>query len=103
MKKVILIIVLLLVLSPLFAWKELDFASANHTIIGYINGVLELSVSNFYYASANEGKGLSLNINDDANNHRFLIAPTHTPKSVAVDREFLPDFIKFGLSTYLIA
>ena len=82
MKKVILIFILLLVLSPLFAWKELDYASTHNTIIGHISGILELTVSNFYYASANSGKGLNLNINDDTNNHRFLIAPTHTPKSV---------------------
>lgn len=66
----------------LFAWKELDFASTNQSIIAHIEGVLELDLSGFYYSGMNEGKGLNLNINDDTNNFRYLIAPTQTPKSV---------------------
>ena len=66
----------------LFALKELDFASTSQSIIAHIEGVLELDLSGFYYSGMNEGKGLNLNINDDTNNFRYLIAPTQTPKSV---------------------
>ena len=83
MKKTILILIMLLtLLMSLFAWKELDFTTNSHNIIGHISGVFELSVSNFYYAGANGGKGLNLDINDEMNNNRFLIAPTQLPKSV---------------------
>lgn len=83
MKKIAAILIILLTVSvSLFAWKELDFASTNQGLIAYINGVFELDVTEFYYAGMNEGKGLNLNINDETNNFRYLIAPTQTPKSV---------------------
>lgn len=83
MKKIIAILIILLTVSiSVFAWKELDFASTNQGLIAYINGVFELDVTEFYYAGSNDGKGLNLNINDESNNFRYLIAPTQTPKSV---------------------
>lgn len=82
MKRLFIVLLMIIVLAPLFAWKELDFNSTNQTIIAHINGVLELDLSDFYYAGMNEGKGLNLNINDDTNNFRYLIAPTQTSKSV---------------------
>ena len=66
----------------LFAWKELDFAARSSEIVAYIDEVLELDITGFYYAGINEGKGLNLNINDDTNNFRYLVAPTQTPQSV---------------------
>lgn len=82
MKKVLVILIILFTTFSLFAWKELDYASTLQEIVAYINGVLDLELSGFYYTGINEGKGLNLNINDDTNNFRYLIAPTQTPKSV---------------------
>ena len=82
MKKILAFILLLIIPVSLFAWKELDFAASSQNIIAYINGVLELDVSPFQYAGMNEGKGINLNINDDTNNFRYLIAPTQAPESV---------------------
>lgn len=82
MKKVFVVLIVLFVAFSLFAWKELDFASTHEDIIAHIDGVLELDLSGFYYSSINEGKGLNLNINDETNNFRYLIAPTQTSKSV---------------------
>lgn len=82
MKKIIAFIILLIIPFSLFAWKELDFAASTQSIVAYINGVLELDISPFYYACMNEGKGINLNINDDTNNFRYLIAPTQSPESV---------------------
>ena len=83
MKKITIILIILLTVSvSLFAWKELDFASTSQGVIAHINGVFELEVSEFYYANDNEGKGINLNINDENNNFRYLIAPSSTPKSI---------------------
>lgn len=83
MKKFISILIILLTVSvSLFAWKELDFASTSQGVIAHINGVFELDVTEFYYSDMNEGKGLNLNINDENNNFRYLIAPTTSPKTV---------------------
>lgn len=82
MKKVLVLIIILFVTFSLFAWKELNYAASNQGIVAHINEVFELELSGFYYTSLNEGKGLNLNINDDTNNFRYLIAPTQTPKSV---------------------
>ena len=82
MKKILVIILMVLVLTPLFAWKEFDFLTTNTSILAHINGVFEMTVSSFYYAGSNDGKGLNLNINDETNNFRYLISPTQTPKSV---------------------
>ena len=73
---------MILALSPLFAWKELDFLRTDTSILAHINGVFEMEVTSFYYAGSNGGKGLNLNINDETNNFRYLISPTQTPKSV---------------------
>lgn len=82
MKKILVILFMILALSPLFAWKELDFLTTNTSILAHINGVFEMEVTSFYYAGSNDGKGLNLNINDETNNFRYLISPTQTPKSV---------------------
>ncbi len=82
MKKILVILFMIFALSPLFAWRELDFLTTNTSILAHINGVFEMTVSNFYYASSNDGKGLNLNINDESNNFRYLISPTQTPKTV---------------------
>lgn len=82
MKKVLVSIIILFVTFSLFAWKELNYAASNQEIVAHINEVFELELSGFYYASLNEGKGLNLNINDDTNNFRYLIAPTQNPKTV---------------------
>ena len=74
--------IILFTAFSLFAWKELDNNSTSQEIVAHINEVFELELSSFYYTSINEGKGLNLNINDDTNNFRYLIAPTQTPKSV---------------------
>lgn len=82
MKKILALIFILLISFSLFAWKELDNLRTNQSILAYINGVLELEISPFNYANLNGGKGINLNINDDTNNFRYLIAPTQTPNSV---------------------
>ena len=82
MKKFLIVLLMLTLSFSLFAWKELDFAANSLEIIGHINGVLELDLTGFYYTNINEGKGLNLNINDDTNNFRYLIAPTQTPQSI---------------------
>ena len=82
MKKVIIALIVLFTTFSLFAWKELNYAANNQEIVAHINEVFELDLSSFYYTSLNEGKGLNLNINDETNNFRYLIAPTQTPKSV---------------------
>ena len=82
MKKILVIILMVFVLTPLFAWKELDFLRQNTSILAHINGVFEMEVTSFYYAGMNGGKGLNLNINDENNNFRYLISPTQIPKSV---------------------
>ena len=82
MKKILALIFILLIPFSLFAWNELDNLRTNQSILAYINGVLELEISPFNYANLNGGKGINLNINDDTNNFRYLIAPTQTPNSV---------------------
>lgn len=82
MKKALIIMIVLFTAFSLFAWRELDYASTHQEIIAHINEVLELDLTGFYYAGINEGKGLNLDINDDTNNFRYLIAPTQTPRSV---------------------
>lgn len=82
MKKMFLILLIIVVLTPLFAWKELDFLKTNTSILAHISDVFEMEVTNFYYADSNGGKGLNLNINDEANNFRYLISPTQTPKTI---------------------
>lgn len=82
MKKALLVLIILFTAFSLFAWKDLSYAASNQEIVAHINEVFELDLSSFYYTSLNEGKGLNLNINDDTNNFRYLIAPTQTPKSV---------------------
>lgn len=82
MKKVLIAIIVLFTTFSLFAWKELNYAASNQEIVAHINEVFELDLSSFYYTNLNEGKGLNLNINDETNNFRYLIAPTQTPKSV---------------------
>ena len=82
MKKLLIIFVILTLSFSLFAWKELDFAARNQDVVAYINEVLELDITGFYYSGINEGRGLNLNINDDANNFRYLISPTQTSKSI---------------------
>lgn len=82
MKKALVTLIILFTAFSLFAWKELNYAASNQEIVAHINEVFELDLSSFYYTSLNEGKGLNLNINDDTNNFRYLIAPTQTPKSV---------------------
>lgn len=82
MKKVLMVLLLLFISFSLFAWKELDFASSSQSIVAHINGVFELEVSPFHYSGMNNGKGLNLNINDETNNFRYLLAPTQTPKTV---------------------
>lgn len=82
MKKVLTILIILFTTFSLFAWKELNYAANNQEIVAHISEVLELDLTGFYYAGINEGKGLNLNINDDTNNFRYLISPTHEPKSV---------------------
>ena len=82
MKKMLLILLIIVALTPLFAWKELDFLTTNTSILAHISDVFEMEVTNFYYAGANDGKGLNLNINDEANNFRYLISPTQTPKTI---------------------
>ena len=82
MKKMLLILLIIVALTPLFAWKELDFLTTNTRILAHISDVFEMEVTNFYYAGANDGKGLNLNINDEANNFRYLISPTQTPKTI---------------------
>lgn len=82
MKKILVALIILFISFSLFAWKELDYASTNQEIVAYINGILELELSGFYYTGINEGKGLNLDINDDTNNFRYLIAPTQSPKTV---------------------
>ena len=82
MKKILLILLMIVVLAPLFAWRELDFLKTNTSILAHINDVFEMEVTSFYYAGMNGGKGLNLNINDEANNFRYLISPTQTPKTV---------------------
>ena len=82
MKKILFVLILLMISSSLFAWKELDYASSNQSIIAHINGILDLEVTDFYYTSSNDGKGINLNINDENNNFRYLLAPTNIPQSV---------------------
>jgi len=82
MKKALIIMIVLFTAFSLFAWRELDYASTHQEIIAHINEVLELDLTGFYYAGINEGKGLNLDINDDTNNFRYLIAPTQTPRTV---------------------
>ena len=82
MKKILVILFMILALSPLFAWRELDFLTTNNSILAYVNGVFEMEISNFYYTNMNGGKGLNLNINDETNNFRYLISPTQTPKTI---------------------
>ena len=82
MKKLFVILLLLTISFSLFAWKELDYTFSNQDILAYINGILDLEVSSFKYAGANDGKGINLNIKDENNNFRYLIAPTATPQSV---------------------
>ena len=82
MKKALLILIVLFTAFSLFAWKDLSYAASNQEIVAHIDEVFELDLSGFYYTSMNEGKGLNLNINDETNNFRYLIAPTQTPKSV---------------------
>ena len=82
MKKALLVLIILFTAFSLFAWKELNYAASNQEIVAHINEVFELELSGFYYTSLNEGKGLNLNINDDTNNFRYLIAPTQSPKTV---------------------
>ena len=82
MKKIIALIIIISISFSLFAWKELDFLKTKQSILAYINGVLELDISAFTYANLNGNKGINLNINDDTNNFRFLIAPTQTPMTI---------------------
>ena len=82
MKKLVITLIVLFTAFSLFAWRELNYAASNQEIVAHINEVFELDLTDFYYTSINEGKGLNLNINDDTNNFRYLIAPTQTPKSV---------------------
>ena len=82
MKKLVIALIVLFTAFSLFAWRELNYAASNQEIVAHINEVFELDLSGFYYTSINEGKGLNLNINDETNNFRYLIAPTQTPKSV---------------------
>ena len=82
MKKALVTLIILFTAFSLFAWRELNYAASNQEIVAHINEVFELDLSSFYYTSLNEGKGLNLNINDETNNFRYLIAPTQTPKSV---------------------
>ena len=82
MKKIFVLMLLLIIPFSLFAWKELDYASRNQSIMAHIEGILELEVTEFHYTNANDGRGINLNINDENNNFRYLIAPTNIPKSV---------------------
>ena len=82
MKKILVLIMILLIPFSVCAWKELDFLASSQRIVAYVNGVLELEISPFTYATINEGRGINLNINDDTNNFRYLIAPTQAPESV---------------------
>ena len=82
MKKLLIVFIILTLSFSLFAWKELDFAARSQDIVAYIDDILELDISGFYYSGINEGKGINLNINDDTNNFRYLISPTQVPKSI---------------------
>lgn len=85
MKRLVVIIAFLtiLILSTYAAttWKEYTDLSSSQSIVGYVDNVLELTVSPFMYDGANNSRGLNLDVNADTN-YKYQIAPTTVPRSV---------------------
>ncbi len=67
---------LILIFSVLSSVFGVRTDTRNQIVSGYIGTNVKCTIEEFLYENSNDGKGINLDINDENNNYRYLIAPT---------------------------
>ncbi len=71
----------LISILDLFAISAKDYDVYGQTVTGYLGTRVRFTIDDSICASLNGGRGINFDTNDDANNDRYLIAPTQVKKT----------------------